>query len=103
MQFVDEDDGILRLHQFLHDGLEALFELAAVLGASDDERKVEGQDALVGEERRDFAVGDALRQSFDDGSFSDAGLANQHGIVLGAAAENLDDAIDFALAADQRI
>ena len=103
VQLVDEDDGILRLHQFLHDGLEALFELAAILGAGDDQREIESEDALVGEERRNFAVGDALGQSFDDGSFADAGLADQHRIVLGAAAENLDDAIDFAFAADQRI
>src|ERR1019366_4273924 len=44
VQFVDEDDGVLRLHQFLHDGLEALFELAAVLGAGNDERQVQGKD-----------------------------------------------------------
>ena len=103
MQFVDEDDGVLILHQFFHDGLEALFELAAILGAGDDERKIESKDALVGQEGRDFAVGDALRESFDDGGLADAGLADQNRIVLRAAAENLDDAIDFAVAADQRI
>src|SRR5581483_5502285 len=32
MQFVDKNDGVLRLHQFLHDGLEPLFELSAILG-----------------------------------------------------------------------
>ena len=103
MQLVDEDDGVLIFHQLFHDGLEALFELAAVLGAGDDERKVESQDALVGEERRNFAVGNALGQAFDDGGLAHAGLADQHGIVLGAAAEDLDDAIDFAFAADQGI
>src|SRR5579864_4017122 len=36
MQLVDEDDGILRLHQFLHDGFEALFELAAIFGPRND-------------------------------------------------------------------
>ena len=50
VQLVDEDDGVLILHQLLHDGLQALFELAAVLGAGDDQREVERQDALVGQE-----------------------------------------------------
>ena len=50
VQFVDEDDGILRLHQLFHDGLEALFELAAILGAGDDQRKIESQNAFVGQE-----------------------------------------------------
>src|ERR1700687_385260 len=103
VQLVDENDGILRLHQLFHDGLEALFELAAVLGAGDDERKVQGEDALVGEERWDFAISDALGQPLDDGSFADAGLADQNWIVLGAAAEDLDDAVNFAFAADQGI
>ncbi len=103
MQLVDEDDGVLIFHQLFHDGLEALFELAAILGAGDDKRKVEGEDAFVGEERRDFAVGDALGQAFDDGGLAHAGLADENGIVLGAPAENLDDAIDFAITADEGI
>src|ERR1019366_5097485 len=103
VQFVDEDDGVLRLHQFLHDGLEALFELAAVLGAGNDERQVQGKDALVGEKRRNFAVGDALGQSFDDGGLAHTGLADQAGIVLGPAAEDLDDTINLPFATDQGV
>ena len=103
MQLVDEDDGVLILHQLFHDGLEPLFELAAILGAGDDERKIEAEDALVGEEAGHFAVGDALRQAFDDGRLAHAGLADEHRIVLGAAAEDLDHALQFAVAADQRI
>jgi hypothetical protein len=103
VQLIDEDDGVLVLHQLLHDGLQALFKLAAILGASDDQRKVERKDALVGEEARHFAVGDLLREAFDDGGLADAGLADEHRIVLGAAAEDLDDALDLEVAADQRI
>ena len=103
VQLVDEDDGVLVLHQLLHDGLQALFELAAILGAGDDQRKIQRQNALVGQERRHVAVGDALRQAFDDGGLADARLADQHRIVLGAAAENLDHALQFVVAPDQRI
>ena len=91
------------LHQLFHDGLQPLFELAAILGAGDDQRKIERQNALVGQERRHVAVGDALRQAFDDGGFADARLADQHRIVLGAAAEDLDHALQFVIAPDQRI
>ena len=48
VQFVDEDDGVLRLHQFLHDGLQALLKLAAVFRARHNQGQVEAQDALVG-------------------------------------------------------
>ena len=103
MQLIDEDDGVLILHQLLHDGLQALFELAAVLGAGDDEGKIERQNALVGQEGGHVAFGDALRQAFHDGGLADAGLADQHRIILGAAAEDLHHALQFVIAADQRI
>ena len=103
VQLVDEDDGVLVFHQLFHDGLEALLKLAAVLGAGDDEREIQAQDALVGQEAGHFAVGDALREAFDDGCLADAGFADEDGIVFGAAAEDLDDALQFALAAHERI
>ena len=103
VQLIDEDDGVLILHQLLHDGLQALFKLAAVLGARDDQRKIQRQDPLIGEERRHLAVGDALGQAFDDGGLAHAGLADQHRIVLGAAAQDLHHTLEFVVAADQRI
>ncbi len=103
MQLIDEDDGVLALHQFLHDGLQPLFELAAIFCARDDEGKIERKNALVSEERRNVAVGDALRETFDDGGLADSRFADQHGIVFRAAAQNLDHALDFAFASDQRI
>ncbi len=103
VQLIDEDDGVLILHQLLHDGFQPLFELAAIFRAGDDERKIESQDALVGQERRHVAIGDALGQAFHDGGFADARLADQHRIVLGAAAQDLHHALQLVIAADQRI
>src|SRR5258707_14866067 len=37
---------------------------------------------LICQERRDFAIGDALRQSFDDGSLLYARLADRYWVVL---------------------
>ena len=52
---------------------------------------------------RHIAIDDAQRQAFGDGGLADAGLADQHRIVLGAAGQNLDGAADFLVAADHRI
>src|SRR5215469_3103177 len=41
VQLINEHDGVLAFHQFFHDGLETLFELAAILGSSNDQRKIE--------------------------------------------------------------
>ena len=49
------------------------------------------------------AAHDALRQAFHDGGLADARLADQHRVVLGAAAQHLHDAADFVVAADHRV
>jgi hypothetical protein len=91
------------LHQLLHDGLQALFELAAVLGAGDDQREVERQDALVGEEvtarRRRRSSAPALRRWRScrrpaRRSAPDCSWCGGRGSA---------DALEFVIAADQRI
>ena len=88
---------------FLQHGLQPLLELAAVFGAGDQRAHVEREQLLVLQAFRHVAVDDALRQALDDGGLADAGLADQHRIVLGAAREHLDGAADFLVAADHRI
>ena len=88
---------------FLQHGLQPLLELAAVFGARDQRAHVERQQLLVLQAFRHVAVEDAQRQALDDGGLADAGLADQHRIVLGAAGQHLDGAADFLVAADHRI
>jgi hypothetical protein len=92
VQLVDEEDDVLGALDLVHHGLDALLELAAVFGAGDHEGEVEGDDLLVGEDLRHVALGDFLREALDDGGLAHAGLADEHGVVLGAAAQDLDDA-----------
>ncbi len=88
---------------FLQHGLQPLLELAAVFGACDQRAHVERQQLLVLQAFRHVAVEDAQRQAFDDRGLADAGFADQHGIVLGAAGQHLDGAADFLVAPDHGI
>ena len=83
--------------------LQPLLELAAVLRAGDERAHVERDDPLVLQPFGHVAADDALRQPFDDGGLADAGLADEHRVVLGAARQHLDDAADLLVAADHRI
>ena len=103
MQLVDEEDDVLGAANLVHHRLDALFELAAVFRAGDHQREIERDDLLVAQQFRHIAARDFLREAFDDRGLAHAGFADQHRIVLGAAAEHLDDALDFVLAADDRI
>src|SRR5690606_4259170 len=73
------------------------------LRAGDHEGEVEGDDALVAEEFGDVARGDLLGEALGDGGLADPGLADEDGVVLGAAAEDLDDALDLVAAPDDGV
>ena len=85
------------------DGLEPLLELAAVLRAGHHGGQVEGDEPLAAQGLGHVAGHDALGEALDDGGLADAGLADEHRVVLGAAGEHLDDAADLAVAADDRV
>ena len=83
VQLVDEEDDVLGAADFVHDRLNALLELAAILGARDHEREIERDDALLAKQLGHVALGDFLGETFNDGSLADASLAEQHRVVLG--------------------
>jgi hypothetical protein len=68
----------------LEHGLEALLELAAVLGAGDQRADVERDEPLVAQAVGHVAVDDALREALGDRGLAHAGLADEHRVVLGA-------------------
>ena len=104
VQLVDEQDDLaLGVLDLLEDGLEPLLELAAELGAGDERAEVERDDALVLEALGHVAADDALGEALDDGRLADAGLADEDRVVLGPARQDLDDAADLLVAADDRI
>ena len=87
VQLVDEQDDLAAgLLDLLEDGLEALLELAAVLRAGQQRADVERDDAAVAQRLGDVAGDDALGEALDDRGLADAGLADQDGVVLRAAA-----------------
>jgi hypothetical protein len=49
------------------------------------------------------ATHNALCQALDDGGLADAGLADQHRIVLGAPRQHLDDPADLVVTADDGV
>src|SRR5262245_7209337 len=103
MQLVDEQDDVAALLNLLHDLLQSLFELAAVLRAGNERCEVERVDLLALEQLRHLAVGDPLSKPLDDGGLPDAGLADQHRVVLLTARKDLHDPLDLGLATDDRI
>ena len=104
VHLVDEQDDAARGRgDFVQHALEALLEFAAIFRAGDQRAHVEREQLLVADRFRHVAVDDAERQALDDRRLADAGLADQHGVVLGAPRQHLHSAPDLLVAADHRI
>ena len=103
VHLVDEQDDVAALADLLHDLLEAVLELTAVLAARDERRQVERVEVLVLDGLGHLVRRDALGEALGDGGLADAGLADEHRVVLGAARENLHHALDLVGAPDDRV
>ena len=103
VQLIDKQNDVLRTTDFVHDSLDALFELTAVLRARNHECKIEHDKSSIVQQIRHFLIDDALRETFHDRRLSNARFAEQHRVVLRATAEDLNESFDFVGAADHRI
>ena len=104
VQLVDEEDDLAgRVLDLREDCLEPLLELAAVLRPGEERADVERPHALALEPLGDVARDDALREPFGDRRLPHAGLADEHRVVLRAPRENLHDAADLLVAADDGV
>ncbi len=104
VQLVDEDDQLaLGGGDLLQHGLEPLLELPAVLRAGEQRADVERPHALALQPLGHVAGDDPLREALDDRRLADAGIADQHGVVLRPPREHLDHAADLLVAADDRV
>ena len=105
VQLVDEEDHLARgVLDLLEHGLQPVLELAAVLGAGEQRARRRARPRACRARPSGMSPGDdPLGEALDDGGLADAGLADQHRVVLGAAREHLDDAADLLVAADDRV
>ena len=104
VQLVDEEDHLaVGGRDVAEHGLQPLLELAAVLGAGEQRAEVERPHALALEALGHVALDDALGEALHDRGLADARLADQDGVVLGAAREHLDHAAHLVVAADHRV
>ena len=85
MQFIDEQNNVLCLHDLFHHDLEAFLELTAVFRSRNERSEIKGDHASVQNIFRNIGADDPLGEPFHDRRFADPGFPDDHGIVLGPA------------------
>ena len=99
VDLVNDQDDVAQLFDLVDQALHAGLELAAELGARHQGGQVQQIDLLVLKLIGNVAQKDLLGQALGDGSLAHAGLADETGVVLLTAVEDLDGAGDLRLAA----
>jgi len=103
VDLVDEQNRVGLVFERLEHALEALLEIAAVLGARQQRTHVERIDGGFGQHLGHLFLHDAPSQALGDRCFAHAGLTHQQRVVFAPAAQNLDHALDLVVAADERV
>ena len=103
VDLVDEHDDVASRQDRVDRLFEPLFKVAPVLGARQHRGDVEREHRLAAQHLGHVAVDDRLGKPLDDRALADAGFADQHRVVLGAAAKDLDDPLDLFAAPDDGV
>ena len=103
MQLIDEENHILGATNLIHHSLDSLFELSTIFCPGHHEREIERDDAFIAQQFRHVASRGFLSQPFDDGGLTNTCFTDQHRVVFGASAKDLNYAFDLVLATDDRI
>ena len=103
MDLVNEQDGAAVLVYFVQQVFEPFLKVAPVLGARHQTGHIQTQDALVQQLGRGAARRDGLRQRLGQGGLAHARLPHKTGVIFLAAAEYLDDPLQFLFPAEHRV
>ena len=97
---LDDEDGILESFHLSDDTLEAVFDLALVLGVAAKGGHIQLIGHCVAEEAGNLAGGHFPDETVHQGRLADAGLSGDQEIGLGLAAEDLVNDADLLFEAD---
>ena len=99
VQLVDEQDDVASGRHTVDQTRDPRFVLPTVRGSAQERDVIEGENAHIPERQRNGTRDDPLRESFDDRGLAHTGAADERGIVLAVAQQNVDDARDLRIPA----
>ena len=104
MQFVDEQHNTrISTAHLIENRAKAFLKLPSKFGARNQSPQIQRHKPQVLKGVGHLARDDALGQQLGNGGLANAGSTNQHGVVLAATRQHLDQIADFGIASDHRI
>ena len=80
--------------------LEPFFKLTLIFGTRHQQAHVERHNDFGLQVFGNIALHNTLGKPFDNGCFANTGFTNQHGVIFGSAAQNLEHSPNFFVSSD---
>ena len=103
VKLVDEKDDVFDFANFIHHGLDPLFELTPILSTRHHECQIKGHHFLVPKNFGNIASCNFLGQPFNNRGLTNTRFPNKHRVIFSPATENLNHALDFRSTPNNRI
>ena len=103
MDFIDKQHSAVSVLQLGDNSFEAFFKIAAVARARKQRAHIERVNRRVQENFRHVFIDNAASNTFCNRGFPDAGVAHEKRVILTAAREHHNAALNFIIAANQRV
>ena len=103
VQFIDEEDDVAVLLNFLHHLLDTLLKFAPVLGTSHQCAHIQTEDPVILQRAGHISPDDPEGKPLCNGGFAHARLTDQNRVVLGLSGQDPDHVPDLLVSADDRI
>ena len=103
MDLVDHQNDVAQFFDLVDEALHPLLKLAPELGPGHQRRQVKEIDLLIPQLEGHIPRNDPLGKALRDGGLAHAGLADETGVVLLAAVQDLNDSLDLLRPADDRV
>ena len=103
VNLINEEDVILGFLQLSNNFLHAVLKLTAILGSCYQTCQVKRPDLLSAQNVRNVARSNELSQALNNGSLTNAGIAQDKWVVFLTAGKNLHDTLNLAVTTNDRV
>ena len=104
MQLIDEGNNLsFRCLDLIQDSLEAFFKFTTVFRTRNHGAEVQRQQCLALERLWDVTGNNSAGKAFHDGGLTYTRLTDKNWVILRAPGQNLHDAANFLVTADNRV
>ena len=100
VNFIDEQDSAISLLQLNHHGFQALFKVAAIARTCEKRAHVEREYRRIGQHIWHIIIDNAAGNTFCNGGFTHARVAHEERVILAAAREHHDAALNLFITPD---